>query len=45
MNRVNPYWDKFLIELGNFTSKNLPDQATWIQKCKATVKTSENNCM
>ena len=43
MNRFNPYWDKFLLELGNFTSKNLPDQAIWVQKCKATVKTSENN--
>ena len=45
MNRLKLYWGKISAELSNFTSKNLLDQASRVQKRKANTESSENNRM
>ena len=45
MNRLKSHWNKTHPELSNFTSKNLRDQASRVQKRRADRETAENNCM
>ena len=45
MNRLKSHWNKTHPELSNFTSKNLRDQASRVEKRRADRETAENNCM
>ena len=45
MNHLKSHWNKTHPELSNFTSKNLRDQASRVQKRRADRETAENNCM
>ena len=45
MNRLKSHWNKTHPELSNFTSKNLRDQASRVEKHRADRETAENNCM
>ena len=45
MNRLKSYWEKISPELSNFTSKNLRDQASRVEKRKANRESAENNRM
>ena len=44
-NCLKSYWDKIHPELSNFTSKNLRDQASRVEKRKADRETAENSGM
>ena len=45
MNRLKSYWDEIHPELSNFTSKNLRDQASRVEKRKTDREAAENSCM
>ena len=45
MNYLKSYWDKIHPELSNFTSKNLRDQTSRVEKRKADRETAENSSM
>ena len=45
MNRLKSYWDEIHPELSNFTSKNLRDQASRVEKRKTDREAAENSRM
>ena len=45
MNRLKSYWDEIHPELTNFTSKNLRDQASRVEKHETNREAAENSQM